>query len=99
MATVDMDIKAAEDWKSSIDDLNRQLGADLEAVGTAVDTICGSSQGGVLDNLTKNYTQICEATGNLVNAFTGLVQSVGEVIGKATGLAGKIVDIIGLIGL
>ena len=96
--TVDMDIQAARDWQSSIEDLNKQLGVELNGVNESVKTIENSAEGGIVANIAQNVTEMFNAATDLVNAFTGLVNSVGEVIAKATTLADKIVEGLGVVG-
>ncbi len=96
--TVDMDIQAARAWQSSIEDLNKELGIELNAVNDSVKTIENSAEGGVVATIAQNVTEMFNAATDLVNAFTGLVQSVGDVIEKATNLADKIVDGLGVVG-
>ncbi len=96
--TVDMDIQAARAWQSSIEELNKELGVELQGVNESVKTIENSAEGGVIANIAQNVTEMFSAATDLVNAFTGLVQSVGDVIEKATGLAEKIVEGLGVVG-
>ena len=96
--TVDMDIQAARAWQSSIEDLNKELGVELQGVNESVKTIENSAQGGVVSNIAQNVTDMFNAATDLVNAFTGLVQSVGDVIDKAANLADKIVEGLGAVG-
>lgn len=90
--TVDMDIQAAREWQSSIEDLNRELGVELQGVNDSVKTIENSADGGIIQTISQNVVDMFNAATDLVKAFDGLVQSVGDVISKATDLAGKIVE-------
>lgn len=97
-STVDMDIQAARAWQSSIEDLNRQLGVELNGVNDSVKTIENSAEGSVVSAIAQNVTEMFNAATELVKAFDGLVQSVGDVIEKATGLADKIVEGLKVVG-
>jgi phage-related protein len=93
-----MDIQAARAWQSSIEDLNRELGVELGGVNQSVQTIQNSAQGGIVETIASNVTDMINAATDLVKAFDGLVQSVGDVIEKATGLADKIVEGLKVVG-
>lgn len=97
-STVDMDIQAARAWQSSIEELNQELGVELNGVNESVQTIQNSGEGSIIEVIGTNVRDIITASTDLVNAFKGLVDSVGEVIDKATNLADKIVEGLKVVG-
>ena len=98
MGTVDMDVRAADQFNSDLGDLNRRLESILNGINQCVETIGQGATGSIISQLIQKATEMFDAAVNLVNAFANLVNSIADIVTAASQLVNTITDAIASVG-